>query len=289
MLAGALFITPLEASYESQQKSEWDAAVEAVQQQMVHGPSAISLLQQAVLNLPEGTIYVPQPAADLYMHALGNSKSPSRIGLVLAATEGQDWFVDISHTTSGYIADDDARDWDADDLMDTLQEGTEHGNKERKSRGFPKLILTGWVEKPAYDPQTHQLVWSIGARSEDDPKDQPETINYNTFLLGRDGYFELDLVTSSDVIEQQKSVAWNLLDNIQYNEGKRYADFNPNTDHMAEYGLAALVTGVAAKKLGLLAVIGAFLMKFAKVIMIGFFVFWGGIKAFFTGSKNAGK
>ena len=52
-------------------------------------------------------------------------------------------------------------------------------------------------------------------------------------------------------------------------DGKRYADFNAKTDHVAEYGLAALVVGVAAKKLGLIALAVAFFAKFAKVILIG--------------------
>jgi uncharacterized membrane-anchored protein len=37
---------------------------------------------------------------------------------------------------------------------------------------------------------------------------------------------------------------------------------------VAEYGLAALVLGVGAKKLGLLAVIFAFVAKFAKIIFV---------------------
>ena len=36
---------------------------------------------------------------------------------------------------------------------------------------------------------------------------------------------------------------------------------------MAEYGLAALVAGVAAKKLGVLAMGGLFFAKFAKIIL----------------------
>ena len=45
--------------------------------------------------------------------------------------------------------------------------------------------------------------------------------------------------------------------------------FNPSTDHIAAYGIAALVGGIAAKKLGLLALIGVFVLKFAKLIAIG--------------------
>ncbi len=67
-----------------------------------------------------------------------------------------------------------------------------------------------------------------------------------------------------------------LLSNFIYNPGRRYEDFVPGTDHVAEYGIAALVAGVAAKKLGILAVIGVFFAKFAKVILIGGAVLVGG-------------
>ena len=49
---------------------------------------------------------------------------------------------------------------------------------------------------------------------------------------------------------------------------KRYGDFNSSTDKVAAYGLAALVAGVAAKKLGLLALLAATAVKFAKVIVL---------------------
>ena len=49
---------------------------------------------------------------------------------------------------------------------------------------------------------------------------------------------------------------------VKFNDGKRYTDFDSSTDKVAAYGLAALVAGVAAKKLGLLAIAGAF---FAQV------------------------
>ena len=55
-----------------------------------------------------------------------------------------------------------------------------------------------------------------------------------------------------------KPTAHNLLASLDFAAGKRYADFNSSTDKVAEYGLAALVAGVAAKKLGLLAVIAGF-------------------------------
>ena len=63
-----------------------------------------------------------------------------------------------------------------------------------------------------------------------------------------------------------------LLADISYDKGKAYADFDASSDHIAAYGLAALIGGVALKKLGLFAGCGAGVRcspKFAKVIGLG--------------------
>lgn len=48
----------------------------------------------------------------------------------------------------------------------------------------------------------------------------------------------------------------------------RYEDFKEGTDRVAEYGLAALITGIAAKKMGLLALVSAFFIKMWKLIFV---------------------
>lgn len=55
---------------------------------------------------------------------------------------------------------------------------------------------------------------------------------------------------------------------------------------MAEYGLAALVAGGVAKKLGLFATLGLLLAKFWKVLLIGLAVFGGGLAKLFKRKTN---
>ena len=80
-----------------------------------------------------------------------------------------------------------------------------------------------------------------------------------------------------------------LLGRLEFVSGKRYADFNGKTDHIAEYGLAALVAGVAAKKLGLLALIGVAAVKFWKVgliALVGGAALWPRLRARFGRKKE---
>jgi uncharacterized membrane-anchored protein len=133
-----------------------------------------------------------------------------------------------------------------------------------------------------YDSATHRLVWAMSSRDKGASADQEQGVNYNTYALGREGYFTMNLVTDLKDLPTFKPAAHGLLAAMTYNDGKRYADFNSSTDKVAEYGLAALIVGVAAKKLGFFALIAVFLAKFAKIIFIAVAAFGGvAFKTFF--------
>jgi len=229
------------------------------------GPQDIPLANQAVLKLPEGTTFIPQPQATRLLNAMGNPGEDSRLQGLIFPDGRNGWFMTVRYEDSGYIKDDDAKDWNADDLLKSYREGTEAANEERLKLGSPALLIMGWAEKPAYDAVTHRLAWAMISREKDAPLTAEKGVNYNTYALGREGFFSLNLVTGLDELPKYKPEAHALLAALNFNDGKRYADFNAKTDHVAEYGLATLVVGVAAKKLGLLAVGLAFFAKFAKL------------------------
>jgi uncharacterized membrane-anchored protein len=61
----------------------------------------------------------------------------------------------------------------------------------------------------------------------------------------------------------------------------------PKTDKLAEYGLGALIAGGVAAKLGLFAKLGALLLAFKKLIIIGFVAIGGFIAKMFGKKKDA--
>ena len=183
----------------------------------------------------------------------------------------------MTYIKAGYIKEDDAKNWNPDELLNNLRRANDETNRDRLVRGFPEIEILGWVQAPAYDASSHRLVWSASTRPKGRTDSVDVGVNYNTYALGRDGYFSLNLLTSSTRVNSDKGVTHELLAALSYNTGKRYEDFNASTDHIAEYGLAALVGGIAAKKLGLFALIGLFLLKFAKVIGIAAVAFGAGI------------
>jgi uncharacterized membrane-anchored protein len=214
------------------------------------------------------------------MRALGNSTDERFVGLIMPKQTDQYWFMIVEYNDSGHMKDEEAKAWNVDELLQSIKDGTDASNKDRLERGIAALDVVGWVERPAYDETTHRLVWSILGKERGNPSAEA-TINYNTYALGRQGYFQLNLVTTENYIPQDKKHAGTLLAALDYRPGERYGDFNSTTDRVAEYGLAALIGGVAAKKLGLLAIVGVGLAKFWKIGLIAMAVAGGGITKLF--------
>ena len=251
------------------------------------GPADIKLADQGVYHMSDEMVFLPKTEASMLMKSWGNSVGPSFLGMVVAKDENQLWIITLDHIRDGFIEDEEAADWDKAALLQALKDGNEQQNIERRKLGQPGLVVRGWIEEPNYDVATHRLVWSLEAADEGAPADQPATVNYNTYALGRDGYFEVNLITGTDTIAAEKAVAKEVLASVEYNEGKRYGDYVKG-DAVAGYGIAALIGGgLVAKKAGLFAVIALFFAKFAKIIVIGAAVLIGGLAKVFGGRKSS--
>jgi uncharacterized membrane-anchored protein len=263
-------------------EAAWKAAGDAMQP----GPTTITLRNQATIALPEGYGFIPPKEGAVLMNAMGNQTDDNFLGLIFPQSEDE-WFVTVDFDPAGYIKDDDAKEWDADELLDNLKEGTEAANEHREQVGVTPIEVTRWIEKPNYDASTHRLVWSAEVKDKGS-SGEDAGINYNTYVLGREGYVSLNLITSAAEVEAHKPAAHELLAAVNFNEGKRYTDFNESTDKVAAYGLAALVGGIAAKKLGLLAGLGLMIAKFGKLLIVGVVALGGAAAKFFKGKKEDG-
>ena len=148
------------------------------------------------------------------------------------------------------------------------------------------LEIVGWAEKPNYDKATQRLIWSVAAKTKGSNDDGSNIVNYKTLMLGREGLVSMTMVSPSATIATEKSYVTVLLSKLDYTTGRKYGDFDAKTDHIAEYGLAALIAGVAVKKLGLIALGIAFVLKFAKIIGIAVIGGLAGFRRFFGRKKS---
>lgn len=258
---------------------------------IVHGPADVKLRDIATMSIPAGMMFVPEKQAVAVLQSMGNPAGDTVVGVVAPEDNAAGWFMVADYDDSGYIKDADGDHFNADEILEGMKEGLKQDNEERTKRNLPAMEVVGWIQKPTYDKQKNQLVWSVAARdltADGKPAtaESENAVNYNTFMLGRGGYISLNLVSSQGQIEKDKQVAATLLSTLKFVPGRRYQDFDAKTDKVAEYGLLALVGGVAAKKLGLIAGLLVLLKGFAKYAVL---VALGGVaavKKFFSRNKT---
>ncbi|MDQ1922737.1 DUF2167 domain-containing protein [Massilia pseudoviolaceinigra] len=241
----------------------------------------------ATLNLPDSFRYLtPADTERVLVQAWGNPPGHKTLGMIVPASGvmGKDgWGVIVTYEGDGHVKDSDADTIKYDELLKDMQEAVLEANSERKSQGYAAMQLVGWAEKPSYEKSTHKMFWakelSIAGENE-------HSLNYNIRVLGREGVLVLNAVATMDQIagirqEMRKVTAFS-----DFTPGNRYADYNPATDKAAEYGLAALVAGGVASKLGLFGKLLALLLAFKKLIFIALGT--AGVAAwnFFRGKRN---
>ena len=244
----------------------------------VRGPTTGQIGANASIKVPEGYAFLGPDGAREFNRITENPDSG--VDEYILAKQDLSWVAFFSYDAVGYVKDDEKL--DADDLLKSVTEGTEASNDERKENGWDPIHVTGWAFKPQYDAGIKSLEWAFRLKGE---HSQGETVNYNTRLLGRRGVMQVLLVTSPEQLQGSVADFKSRLPGFSFKTGESYADFRPG-DHVAEYGLAALVTGgavaVAAKK-GLFAAIGVFLLKMWKLVLVGLAAFSAGIRKFFGG------
>lgn len=246
------------------------------------GPTEAKLGEQALLTVPKGYQFLGAQDTQRLLKQMGNFPSGSELGLITATGEGEQWFMVVRYIDAGYVKDDEASNWDADALMTSIKEGTDEDNKIRQAQGFPPLVIRGWEEKPHYDKEANKVVWAISAQER-----ESVGVNYNTLSLGRHGYLSMNMVGSLEQLPLLKPHVSLLLANVEFVEGKRYADFDSTTDKVAAVGLSALIAGAAIKS-GLLAKLWAFIIPLViagkKVLML-LVIALGGLAAKYFNKK----
>jgi uncharacterized membrane-anchored protein len=249
------------------------------------GPVTAKLGTIAEIKVPKGFLFTGQAGAAKWAELNENIPNSSQLG-VLMPKDHTDWFIVFNYEDSGHVPDDEKGTLDATAILKTLREGNDEENAERKRRNWAPMELAGWQIEPAYDPETHYLVWGLRVSSEGQ-----ETINYNTKMLGRTGVMSANLVVSPAKFQSAIGPSKKLLADYQFTNGSKYSEWRAG-DKVAQYGLTGLITGgvlVAAAKSGLLAKLGVVIAAFAKYILIGCAALAATVAKFFRAIFGGGK
>ena len=242
----------------------------------------------ATLDLPPSFRYLPPDDAErVLVDAWGNPPGAKSLGMLFPSNVGplspNGWGVIITYNEDGHVKDDDADSIKYNELLKDMQESTVAANEERKKLGYDSMTLVGWAENPSYDKATHKFYWAKELAIE---KSEQHSLNYNIRVLGRKGVLVLNAVAGMDQIGQIKKEMKDIVAFTEFTKGNGYSDFDSSTDKVAEYGLAALVAGGVAAKLGFFGKLFAILLAAKKLLLVALVAIGGAVSRLFGRKKK---
>lgn len=243
------------------------------------GPRSEAVADRATMKTPSPDVaFLDSKNARRFLELTGNIPHDGNYILVHKAAG---WWADFSFNPIGYVKDDEKI--DADALLNTLKDSDGPANEERRRLGLQELHTDGWYIPPHYDSETKRLEWGLKLRSGNET-----VLNYTIRLLGRTGVMNATLVSEPSTLDADVNSLRQILNSFEFNNGERYSEFKEG-DHVAEYGLAALIAGGAAAvatKKGFWAAAAAFLATAWKAILAAVIAAFAGLRSLFKRKEN---
>jgi len=227
----------------------------------------------ATVNVPEGYKYVNVADTKTILFDLwGNvpySDEEKPLGMLVpanfAVNKDITYAIEMTYVDDGYVKDDEAKNINYDDLLKEIQKSTKESSIKMRELGYSGSELIGWAAPPYYDATNKKLHWAKELKFDDATEN---TLNYDVRILGRKGFVQLTAISNMSALTDVSTGIAPILESINFNEGYRYADFNPNLDKVAAYGIGGLIAGKVLLKTGILAKAGLLLAKSWKIILI---------------------
>ena len=193
------------------------------------------------------------------------------------------WAAIIQWKDEGYVKDSDFEGTDFNKMLTQLKEQSSEANKERVSRGYPPMELSGWATEPHYDKASHKLFWAKSYKV----NGPDEQLNYDIRVLGRSGYLEISILSAMSQLHDIETKAPTILGMVDFSDGNRYADFKPGTDKVAAYGIAGLIAGGVLAKAGFFKLIWVGILAAKKFVIIAVIAIGAWIKRMLGARKQA--
>lgn len=171
-----------------------------------------------------------------FQKANGNISSGYEIGSIHPINLEENWLVIFEYHPVGFVSDSDFHKINADDLLNDYIVGTKQSNNQRGEDREVEII--GWRDKPYYDPERHELSYSI-LFSDAFGKTQ---INYFVRLLSRHGYISATLVTDTARFDNDlRTLKEEILPFFEWNEDRKYDAYNRLIDGQPKLTLSQLI------------------------------------------------
>ncbi len=233
----------------------------------------IDLAGVALLSVPKGFVFME-----------GNSVKPpyqiecdnvEYLGCLVAIPNKDNadsvttpFVIELVYIETGYIPDTTIFKTPEEFFWNNIIHTNYKRNQYINEKGCDTLIIQSWVVKPYFLENQHQLQWAVSCLS-----NNQNYIRHSTQKLGRYGFLEMTINTSSDHLLQINSQIPLLTSSVNFYEGFRHEDFDPNFDNLAAFGFAGILAGKVLTKVKVVPFVFKWL-KWVIIVLLGIFTFF---------------
>ncbi|WP_375559491.1 DUF2167 domain-containing protein [Bernardetia sp. OM2101] len=245
-----------------------------IQKETIGQIGQIDLAGVALLSVPKGFVFME-----------GNSaQSPYRIAcdsieylgcLVAIPTKNTPdsiteppFIIELVYIETGYIPDTTIFKTPEDFFWKDIIQTNHKKNKYIQKQGCDTLAIQSWAMKPYFLENQHQLQWAVSCSS-----NKKNYIRHSTHKLGRYGVLEMNISTSPSHLLEVNSQIPLLTSSVEFYNGFRHEDFDPNFDNLAAFGFAGILAGKVLTKVKVVPFIFKWL-KWVIIALLGAFTFF---------------
>ncbi len=251
----------------AQLNEDWQAALDSLDFQQ----TTVFLADGKIkLDVPEGFYFLDQDDTQFILtEAWGNPPGVPELGMIFPVSysplASESWGMTIEYEDIGYVSDEDAADYDYDDLLKTLQADTEESNAWNIENGYETVDLIGWAAEPYYNQEQRSLYW---AKELMFSGSDIATLNYDIRVLGRQGVMVFRFIADIDSLDEINAAVPVALDMAAFTPGNTYDEFDSSIDKVAAVGIGGLIAGKVLAKTGFLVVLLTLLKKFGVLLLL---------------------
>ncbi|MCE0742455.1 DUF2167 domain-containing protein [Acetobacter sicerae] len=196
--------------------------------------SLVPIAGQGLLEVPEGTRFVPAEQTRAFLESLGSSPVSSVMGMIVPQNfyTDPDWMVVINWEEIGFVDENRLKNLSIRHATRSIEEVATVQNKIRQKTGLPAFHLKNLLLSPRYDTVTHSLEYATDWTIEGVDR---EGVLFSHYFIGRSGVLSFNFVAIARPLDAIYPIINPINQRFSYLTGHSYSDFDPAHDRRASY------------------------------------------------------
>jgi uncharacterized membrane-anchored protein len=187
-----------------------------------------------LLEVPEGTRFVPAEQTRAFMESVGNPPSHSIVGMIIPQDfyVNPDWAIIIRWDDDGFVDESRFKNLTDQQVVRSIEKTVAAQNKIRQKTGLPALHLKNMLLYPHCDTVNHSAEYALNGTIEGLDKEAVVFIHY---FMGRNGIVSFNFVGTTRPLDAIYPIINPINQHFSYLAGHDYTDFDPAHDRRAPY------------------------------------------------------